>query len=185
MAIDRSFTVAGHGTVVTGTISSGRARVGDALAIEPGGIEVRVRGLHNHDENVGELHRGQRGAMNLAGIHHDQIARGQEVCTPGFLVPARTLTARLRLLPDAPPLKDRSRVRLHVGTAEILATVSLLGMDRLSAGDSALVQFHLAEPAVTVWNQPFVIRRESPSRRSAQRRFCFRYQAARVRTAAL
>src|SRR5262249_32593954 len=61
MAIDRSFAVAGHGTVVTGTVSSGCVRVGDTLSIEPGGIEVRVRGLHNHDAVVNELHRGQRG----------------------------------------------------------------------------------------------------------------------------
>jgi selenocysteine-specific elongation factor len=176
MAIDRSFALAGHGTVVTGTISSGCVSVGDALAIEPGAMAVRVRGLHNHDQSVTELHRGQRGAIKLGGVHHDQITRGQELCTPGFLVPSRTLTARLRLLSDAPPLKNRSRVRLHVGTAEILATVTLPGLggeqalldepavppNCLAGGESAIVQLHLAEPAVTVWNQPFVIRRESP-----------------------
>jgi selenocysteine-specific elongation factor len=163
LAIDRTFAVVGHGTVVTGSISSGRVRVGDKLTIEPGGIEVRVRGLQNHDQPADELCRGQRGAINLVGVHHDEIGRGQELCTPGSLVPARTLTARLRLLPDAPPLKNRSRVRLHVGTAEILASVRLLGWDRLRGGESAFVQFHLAEAAVTTWSQPFVIRRESPT----------------------
>src|SRR5438034_8080741 len=73
MAIDRSFTVAGHGTVVTGTVSSGRVRVGDALGIEPGGIEVRVRGLRYHDQYVGQPHRGQRRAMNLGGIRYDLV----------------------------------------------------------------------------------------------------------------
>jgi selenocysteine-specific elongation factor len=162
LAIDRTFAVAGHGTVVTGTVSCGRVKNGDVLVIEPGTIEVRVRGLQNHDAIVAELRRGQRGAINLVGVHHDEIARGHELCSPGFLVPARTLTARLRLLPEAPPLKSRSRVRLHLGTAEILAGVRLLGWDRLTAGESALAQFDLAETAVATWNQPFVVRRESP-----------------------
>jgi selenocysteine-specific elongation factor len=162
LAIDRTFDVAGHGTVVTGSISSGRVRVGDRLTIEPGGIEVRVRGLQRHDQPADDLCRGQRGAVNVVGVHHDEIGRGQELCTPGSLAAARTLTARLRLLPDAPPLKNRCRVRLHIGTAEILAGARLLGCDRLHAGESAYVQFHLAEAAVTTWNQPFVIRRESP-----------------------
>ena len=74
MAIDRTFTVEGHGTVVTGSIASGQVRVGDELAIEPGGLAARVRGLHNHDRPAEELHRGQRGAINLAGVHHTQIA---------------------------------------------------------------------------------------------------------------
>src|SRR5439155_6052297 len=71
LPIDRTFSVAGHGTVVTGSVSSGQVRAGDALAIEPGGIIVRVRGLQNHDRAVDELHRGQRGAINLAGVRHD------------------------------------------------------------------------------------------------------------------
>src|SRR5262245_54496041 len=87
MAIDRTFTLAGHGTVVTGSITSGRVRAGDELRIEPGGLNARVRGLHNHDRPADELHRGQRGAINLAGVHHSQIARGQDLGAPGALAP--------------------------------------------------------------------------------------------------
>jgi len=162
LAIDRTFAVEGHGTVVTGSVTSGRVQVGDELRIEPAGLTARVRGLHNHDQPATELHRGQRGAINLGGVHHSQIERGQELCTPGALVPAWRLTARLRLLPDAPPLRDRARVRLHLGTAEILATVRLLDRSRLAPGESAFVQLHLATPAVATWNQPLVVRRESP-----------------------
>jgi selenocysteine-specific elongation factor len=108
------------------------------------------------------LHRGQRGAINLAGVHHTAIARGQELATPGALVPARRMTARLSLLPGAPALRNRARVRLHLGTAEVLAGVRLLDRARLEAGQSGLVQLQLAEPAVATWNQPLVLRRESP-----------------------
>ncbi len=162
LAIDRSFTLAGHGTVVTGSVSSGKARVGDELLIEPGGIPVRIRGLHNHDQAVEEVRRGQRAAVNLAGIHHEAIHRGHELASPGHLQPSKLLSAVLTLLPDAPPLKSRSRVRLHVGTAEILASVVLLSGERLLPGQSAPAQLFLAEPAVTTWNQPLVIRSESP-----------------------
>jgi selenocysteine-specific elongation factor len=163
MAIDRSFTIAGHGTVVTGSVSSGRVRLGDELVIEPGAVQVRVRGLQNHDRTVEEVHRGQRAAINLAGVRHEAIGRGQELATPGHLVPSRLVTAMLSLLPSAArPLKHRSRVRIHVGTAELLATVALLDRTSLAPGDSAPAQLFLNGLAVTAWSQPLVIRSESP-----------------------
>ncbi len=163
MAIDRAFTITGHGTVVTGSVSSGSVKLGDELAIEPGGLSVRVRGLQNHDRTTTQVHRGQRAAINLAGIHHERIDRGQELATPGHLCPSRLLTARLRAVDSlARPIKNRSRVRMHVGTAEILATVVLLDTDQVVAGQPALCQLFLASAAVTTWNQPFVLRSESP-----------------------
>ena len=163
MAIDRTFTMTGHGTVVTGSIASGEARVGDELILQPAAIPVRVRGIQSHDRQVELAYRGQRAAINLAGVHHDQIERGQEVCSPGHLVPSRLLSIDLRLLKTAPrPLKDRARVRLHVGTAELLATVRLLESDTLAPGAQTVAQLYLNSPAATVWNQPFVIRSESP-----------------------
>jgi selenocysteine-specific elongation factor len=163
MAIDRTFSIAGHGAVVTGSVQSGAARLGDVLVIEPVGIEVRVRGLQNHDRTVEEIHRGQRAAINLAGVHHDQLGRGQELASAGHLKPSTLITARLDLLPSANrPLKNRTRVRVHVGTAELLASVVLLSCERLEPGESGFVQFYLREPAVTVWNQPLVVRSESP-----------------------
>lgn len=163
MAIDRTFTIAGHGTVVTGSASSGQCRIGDELVIEPGGLHVRVRGLQNHDRPVESLHRGQRAAINLAGVHHDEIQRGQELCSPGHLRPSKLLTVSLSVLESAiRPLKDRTRVKLHVGTAELAASVRLLNNESLNPGESGPAQIFLRSPAVTVWNQPFVIRCESP-----------------------
>lgn len=163
MAIDRSFTVAGYGTVVTGSVNSGRTKVGDELAIEPGGLRVRVRGVQNHTRDVDEVHRGQRAAVNLVGIRHDEIRRGQELSSPGHLVPSRVLTVSLSLLDAAPrPLKNRSRVRVHVGTAELLGRVLLLDRDRVEPGEDAPAQLLLNQSAVSIWGQPFVVRSESP-----------------------
>jgi selenocysteine-specific elongation factor len=163
MAIDRCFTISGYGTVVTGSASSGRAAVGQELVIEPGNLTVRVRGLQNHERAVDEIHRGQRAAINLAGIHHADIRRGHELASPGHLVPSRLITASLSLLDSSPrPLKNRSRVRVHVGTAELLARVSLLDRDQLKPGETAPAQLFLNDLAVTTWSQPLVVRSESP-----------------------
>jgi selenocysteine-specific elongation factor len=163
MAIDRVFTVAGHGTVVTGSVSSGGAQIGDELAIEPGGLRVRVRGLHNHDRPAEQVLRGQRAAVNVAGVHHETLERGQELATPGHLRPSRLLTVRVTAVEELPrAIKNRSRVRVHVGTAELLASLALLDTDAVSAGQTAWAQLHLAAPAVATWSQPFVIRSESP-----------------------
>src|SRR5947209_7360073 len=162
LAIDRSFVMQGHGTVVTGSVTSGSVRVGDELDWLPGGERVRVRALHSHDTSVGEIHRGMRAAINLAGIAHEDVFRGQELATPGYLRPTRTVTVRLKAAADARrPLRHRTPVRLHLGTAEILGTVSLLDHDDLKPGEWGLAQLFLEEPAVAVWGQPFVIRESS------------------------
>ena len=163
MAIDRVFTIAGHGTIVTGSVASGQAKTGDELVVQPGEMSVRVRGLQNHTRCVDEIHRGQRAAINLAGVHHDQFQRGHELASPGHLVPSRRLSVRLNLLESAPrKLKNRTRVRVHVGTAEIMAWVILLDRDEIAPGDWAPAQLLLRRAAVTTWNQPLVIRSESP-----------------------
>jgi selenocysteine-specific elongation factor len=159
LAIDRAFVVQGHGTVVTGSVTSGRVRVGDELEWQPRGECVRVRSLQNHGRPVDEVHRGQRSAINLAGVRHEDVVRGQELATPGYLMPSRVLTVRLHCLSDVKrPLKHRAAVRLHLGTAEIMATVSLLDCDRIQPGGWALAQLFLEESAVTVWGQPLVVR---------------------------
>ena len=162
MSIDRSFIVQGHGTVVTGSVTSGRLRVGDEVEWQPRGEQVRVRSLQNHDQPVEEVHRGMRAAINLAGVHHEDVIRGQEVATPGYLVPSRTLTVRLHCLADVKrPIKHRAPVRFHVGTAEVMGTVSLLDSDAVKPGGWALAQVFLDEPVMAVWGQPFVVRGSS------------------------
>jgi selenocysteine-specific elongation factor len=162
LAIDRSFVVQGHGTVVTGSVTSGSVKVGDELDWLPRSERVRVRALRNHDQPVDEVHRGMRAAINLANVAHNDVIRGQELATPGYLMPARTLTVRLKAADDAKRLlKHRTPLRLHIGTAEIIATVSLLDHDDLKPGEWGLAQLFLDEPTVAVWGQPFVVRESS------------------------
>jgi selenocysteine-specific elongation factor len=164
LAIDRAFVVQGHGTVVTGSVVSGVARVGDELDWHTGtGAErVRIRGLNNHGQAVDEVHRGQRAAINLAGVSLERIRRGQELAEPGFLTETRVLTVRLTALAEARRgLKHRLPVRVHLGTAETMGTVSLLDADRVEPGRWALGQLFLDEAVTAAWGQPFVLRDSS------------------------
>ena len=163
LPIDRTFTMTGHGTVVTGSVVSGQAKVGDELTIQPGNVAVRIRGIQNHDVAVDSVQRGQRAAINVAGIHHEEIHRGHELTAIGHLVESQLVTCRLHLLDSARrPLKNRGHVRVHIGTAEILATVSLFGQKQVEPGESAFAQLFLREPVAGSWRQPFVLRSESP-----------------------
>src|SRR6516162_4404604 len=162
MAIDRSFIVQGHGTVVTGSVTSGSLKVGDELDWQPRGEKVRVRSLQNHDKPVEEVHRGQRAAINLAGVRHEDVVRGQELATPGYLTPGRVLTVRLHCLAEMKrPIKHRVPVRFHLGTAETMAAVSLLDCDTIEPGQWGLAQMFLDEPVTAAWGQPFVLREAS------------------------
>ena len=164
MAIDRAFTVAGHGTVVTGTVASGVVAIGDELEWQPAGRLVRVRGLQRHDQAVGQVGRGARAAINLVGAHHGEVRRGQELASPGYLRATRVLSIDLRASADAPrPLRHRGRYRVHLGTAEVTATLALLETAELRPGDASLGQLYLSEAVTAVSGQPFVIRAESPA----------------------
>jgi selenocysteine-specific elongation factor len=163
MAIDRSFTVAGHGTVVTGTVASGSVAVGDELQWQPDGRTVRIRGLHQHDHPVEQIGRGSRAAVNLVGVHHSEIVRGHELAAPGYLEATRALTVDLVTSSDAGrPLKHRERYKLHIGTAEVTAVLSLLERTEPPSGMPRLAQLLLGEPVVAAHGQPFVLRIESP-----------------------
>jgi len=162
MPIDRSFIVQGHGTVVTGSVTSGSLAVGDEVEWLPRGDRVRVRSLQNHGRSVQTVHRGMRAAINLAGVHHENVARGQELALPGYLRPTRTLTLRLHCLAaSGRPLKHRGSVRFHMATAEVMGTLALLDADRIEPGGWGFAQVFLREAVSGVWGQPFVVRAPS------------------------
>jgi selenocysteine-specific elongation factor len=162
LPVDRSFTMEGFGTVVTGTLWSGRIRAGDVLELLPGRREVRVRQLQSHGAAVGDVLAGQRAALNLAGVGKDDVRRGDVLAAPGTIEPARVLDARIRLLGHAPALPDRSRVRVYLASDEVIGRVRLPDRERLQPGDSALAQIVLERPAVALRGDPFVLRRYSP-----------------------
>ena len=162
LPIDRSFVLQGHGTIVTGSVHAGSLKVGDEVEWLPSGQIVRVRSLQNHDRPVEEVHRGMRAAINLAGVDHKDVQRGQELATPGYLKPSRVVTVRLHCLREMKrPIKHRAPARFHVGTSEIMGTVSLLDCDTIEPGGWGLAQLFLDEPATTTWGQPFVLRGSS------------------------
>ena len=163
MPIDRSMTFPGVGTVVTGTVWQGQTDVGEQVAWLPSGELVRLRTAQTHGREAQSIHRGQRAAVNLAGVHHSAVKRGQELAQPGYLKPSQILTVRIRVLAESPlPLKHRARIRLHLGTQEAIAAVHLLEGTVLSPGESGYAQLFLREPVVATGLQPFVLRAESP-----------------------
>ncbi len=163
LPVDRTFLVKGFGLVSTGTVLAGRLEEGDAVEVQPAGRSLRVRGLQRHGQTVRTISVGDRAALNLPGVEVDQIERGDVLSSPGYLRPSHMLDARLDLLPSSPkPLVHRARVRLHIGTCEVLGRVHLLDREVLEPGASAMVQFRLENPTVAVWGDRYVIRRYSP-----------------------
>lgn len=162
MPLDRVFTMHGFGTVVAGTVLAGAVQVGDQVQIYPEGLPARVRGVQVHGQKEPRSSTGRRTALNLPELKKDDLRRGQTVAAPGSLQPTTRLDAQLFLLPTADELKHRARVRLHVGTDEVIARVTLLDRERLAPGDTVTVQFALERPAVAVARDPFVVRTFSP-----------------------
>ena len=163
MAIDRVFSIAGHGTVVTGSVLSGDVHVGDSLDLWPEGREVRVRSVQRHGEQADEAGSRQRTAINLAGLKHDEVLRGCELATPNYLKPTRRLLVDLKLLDNSPiGLKNRIEVGLHTGTREIPCRV-ILKERRLEPGERGYAELRLAGPIVATWGQRFILRRISPA----------------------
>jgi len=162
LPIDRSFSVKGFGTVVTGTVVSGQADIGEDVELLPMHQVLRVRGLHSGRKAVERVQAGQRSAMNLSGIEHTAIQRGMVVAAPGRFGAARRADVRLELLPTAPPLKHRAQVHFHAGTAETIAEVYLHDGAPLLPGASALAHFKLQEELVLGHGDRFIIRQFSP-----------------------
>lgn len=163
MPVDRVFTMSGFGTVIAGTILSGEIRVGDRIEVLPEGLASRVRGIHVHHEKVERSSLGLRTALNIADIKKEILYRGQCAASPGTLFPTSQLDARLCLLKSSgKELKNRARVRLHIGTAEVISRLALLDRDTLMPGDSGYAQFHLESPTVALPGDRFVIRSFSP-----------------------
>jgi len=163
LPIDRVFAMKGFGAVVTGTSISGRTAVGDDLRLYPSKRTAKVRGIQVHAESVDVVEAGHRTAINLQGTEKEEIERGMVLADVDSLAPTYMLDCSLSYLSSAAkPLKHRTRVRVHLGTAELIGRVSLLDRDELQPGDQAPVQL-LLESEVAVWPRDrYVIRSYSP-----------------------
>lgn len=163
LPVDRAFSVRGFGTVVTGTVLSGVLKPKDEVVILPSGRQARIRGLQVHGNDVDGARIGQRAAVNLGGVQLEEINRGDVLTQPGQFTKTYMIDTRLQMLRHAPAaLKDRSRVRLHLGPREVLARAILLEGEELQPGCEQFVQFRLESPGVASPGDRFVIRRYSP-----------------------
>jgi len=164
LSVDRVFTVAGFGTVVTGTLIDGALALGQEVTILPRGLTARVRGLQTHKKKIERAVPGSRVAVNLSGVDLADVRRGDTVTAPGWLTPTALVDTRFQLLPDAArPLRHNSQVKLFHGAAEVTAQVRLLGNEQLVPGAEGWLQFRLAEPLNLVKGDRFIVRLPSPS----------------------
>src|SRR3989304_3701015 len=155
LSVDRVFTVAGFGTVVTGTLIDGSFAVGDEVDIQPIGLAARIRGLQTHKAKLERAVPGSRVAINLSGVEVSDVKRGDVVASPGWLRPTRLLDARFEHLAESRgnsprPLKHNAEVKLFHGAAEVSATVRLIGDEMLPPGREGWVQFALKQPMAIV-----------------------------------
>jgi len=165
LPIDRIFSMKGFGTIVAGTVLSGRAHVGDQLELLPHRKDVRIRGIQVHNRSVDTAKLGERAAFNLLGIEKEIINRGDVIAQPGYFKPTSIMNGSLSMLKDFEgPLKHMTRVRLHVGTSEIMCRVFLIDRKDLHADEAGLVQFKMERPAVCDRTDRFVIRFYSPQK---------------------
>jgi len=167
LPVDRSFVIHGFGTVVTGTLAAGRiSKESEAEVFPPADVEsgrrVRVRGIQVHNEPADQALAGQRTALNLAGIDAAEVPRGTVLASPGVLQSATRLDCVLALLESARPLRNRSKVHFHSGTAEMLAEVVLLDGREIRPGMRSHVQLRLSAPGLFLPGDHFIVRQFSP-----------------------
>ncbi len=166
LPVDRIFTIAGFGTVVTGTLSDGVLKVGDEVEILAARREKlfgRVRGLQTHKRKEEYAVPGSRTAVNISGLNIEDIQRGCVIAHPGDFQATRRLDTRFTLLADVEqPLTHNTQVKLFVGAAEQVARLRLLGAEQLAPGETGWLQLELEEPVAAVRGDRYILRRPSP-----------------------
>ena len=167
LAVDRSFSIPGHGPAVTGTVLSGRVRVGDYVKVSPAGLDARVRSIHAQNRPAEQGEAGQRCALVLSGprIGKETVHRGDVVLDPSLHAPAARIDARLRVLASEPrPIGHWFPVKLHHATSEVPGRVVVLDGQPISPGDTGLVQLVLERPLAAAGGDRFILRDTTSSR---------------------
>ncbi|MFH2101874.1 MAG: selenocysteine-specific translation elongation factor [Chloroflexota bacterium] len=163
LPIDRVFSMPGFGTVVTGTLTDGQLKIGDEVTIMPGGIKGRIRGLQTHKKKEDVATPGSRTAVNISGVNHEELQRGNVVTLVGHYKPSQRIDVQIRLLPDiSMPIKHGTEVKIFLGTTETIAKVRLLGTEVLNSSQEGWLQLELRHPVVSVRGDRYILRRPSP-----------------------
>jgi selenocysteine-specific elongation factor len=161
--VDRVFSMKGYGTVVTGTVNSGSLKIGDTVELLPGSVKSKVRGLQSHGEEVQQVETGDRAAINLQGVEIKQIERGSQIAEIGYLQSLNQMGVTLLLLGSAQkPITQNQRIRIHLGTQEVMARVALTDGKTLLPGDDCPALLRLEQPMVAARGDKFIIRSFSP-----------------------
>ena len=161
--VDRVFSMKGYGTVVTGTVNSGSLKIGDTVELLPGSVKSKVRGLQSHGEEVQQVETGDRAAINLQGVEIKQIERGSQIAAIGYLQSLNQMGVTLLLLGSAQkPITQNQRIRIHLGTQEVMARVALTDGKTLQPGDDCPALLRLEQPMVAARGDKFIIRSFSP-----------------------
>lgn len=164
LPIDRAFTIAGFGTVVTGTLIDGQFQVGDEVEIQPQGLKARIRGLQTHKQKIETALPGSRVAINLSGVSVDDLERGDVVTRPGWLRGTLLMDVKLRMLAEAPkPLRHNVEAEISSGAAQMVARTRILGARDIPPGETGWAQLRLTEPMAVAKGDRFIIRQPSPS----------------------
>ena len=167
LAIDRCFTLSGMGLVVTGTVFSGNAKIGDRMTLTPLGREVRIRGIHAQNEEAETGGAGQRCALNIAaqGLSRANVRRGDWIAAPESHAPTRRFDARIRVLhSEQKPLKNWTPIHLHLAATDVTGRVAVLEGREIAPGESSLVQIVLDEPVGALWGDRLILRDQSARR---------------------
>ncbi len=164
LPIDRIFTIAGFGTVVTGTLLDGTFAIGDSVEIQPGGSKGRIRGLQTHKEKLDLAIQGSRVAVNISGVEVDDVERGEVVIKPGTYKSTSMIDVHFRSLADVDHVMHHNQeVKLYVGAAQRIAKIRLLGRKVLNPGEEGWLQLLLSDPVIIIRGDRFILRRPSPS----------------------
>ena len=164
MPVDRVFTKKGAGAVVTGTVYEGMVSEGDTVEVFPLGETVKVRQLHVHHQQVTTAYAGQRTAINLSGIDFKEMERGFTLTKPDYFKKSDRVDIKFEMLSDLEfPLKQRTRIRLHIATSEVMGKIILYDRNELQPGEEVLCQLQLEEEIIAKPGDPFILRRLSPT----------------------
>ena len=163
LPVDRVFSIAGFGTVVTGTLTDGCLAIGDEVEISPMGLHVRIRGLQTHKKKEDTAIPGSRVAVNISGADVEQVHRGDVVTLPGHYIPTQRLDVQCRILAGvSSSLLHHTEVKLFIGTSETIAEVRLLGAEILNPGEAGWLQLELRSPVLAERGDHYILRRPSP-----------------------
>ncbi|NLL81474.1 MAG: selenocysteine-specific translation elongation factor [Tissierellia bacterium] len=163
LPVDRAFSISGFGTVVTGTLLSGRLNLGDEVQIFPGNTTSRIRSLQVHDEDAEVAYGGQRVAINLAGVKRKEVERGSIIAPINSMKSSMMVDVKVKVLKSADrSIENRTRLHLYIGTREVLCRIVLLDKDQVNPGEEAYAQLRLEEEIVSKRGDKFILRFYSP-----------------------